>query len=357
GSTFKPVTGMAALERGVMDPENDYVNCGGAYWIAPYIKCTGVHGNVNYKSGMAVSCNTYFQEMGRRAGKDEIVRVAGEMGLGSLTGVDLPEEEKGLLPSPAWKKETAAIITDRKYEALQKELEKRYADLLEAANSDEERERLIKKQKNEKVKLEAQYNIDYNFDTSWQAFDTFNMSIGQGYNDYSVLQLANYAATIANNGNLLRPRVVQKIVSHDNKLVKEYKPELIKKADINETTLELTREAMLQVTQPGGTAYFLFSHFPQNVKVAAKTGTAETGRSGDDPKREFHGVFLAFAPFENPEIAFAGVVEYGQHGSESAGWVARAVFEQYFGLVDHLAAEKAEQKVKVTVQNNQIPIE
>ncbi|MDD2619177.1 MAG: penicillin-binding protein 2 [Syntrophomonadaceae bacterium] len=357
GSTFKPVTGMAALERGIMDPENDYVNCGGAYWIAPYIKCTGVHGNVNYKSGMAVSCNTYFQEMGRRAGKDEIVRVAGEMGLGSLTGVDLPEEEKGLLPSPAWKKETAAIITDRKYEALQKELEKRYADLLEAANSDEERERLIKKQKNEKVKLEAQYNIDYNFDTSWQAFDTFNMSIGQGYNDYSVLQLANYAATIANNGNLLRPRVVQKIVSHDNKLVKEYKPELIKKADINETTLELTREAMLQVTQPGGTAYFLFSHFPQNVKVAAKTGTAETGRSGDDPKREFHGVFLAFAPFENPEIAFAGVVEYGQHGSESAGWVARAVFEQYFGLVDHLAAEKAEQKVKVTVQNNQIPIE
>ncbi|MDD3022966.1 MAG: penicillin-binding transpeptidase domain-containing protein, partial [Syntrophomonadaceae bacterium] len=62
GSTFKPVTGMAALERGIMDPVNDYVNCGGAYWIAPYIKCTGVHGNVNYKSGMAVSCNTYFQE-------------------------------------------------------------------------------------------------------------------------------------------------------------------------------------------------------------------------------------------------------------------------------------------------------
>lgn len=340
GSTFKPVTGMAALESGMMDPEKDYVNCGGAYWIAPYIKCTGVHGNVNYKSAMAVSCNTYFQEMGRRATKDEMIRVAAEMGLGSKTGVDLPEEKSGRLPTPAWKKEYWGNITDRKYEVLQKQLEDRYAKLLEAATSDEEKERLEKKLKNEKIRLEANYEIDYNFETNWQAFDTFNMSIGQGYNDYSVLQLANYIATIANGGNLMRPHVVQKIVSHDNKVVKNNQPELIKKVDIKYTTLETTRQAMSQVAQPGGTAYFLFSNFPAHIKVAAKTGTAQTGRSGDEQMREFHGVFVAFAPFDNPEIAFAGVVEYGQHGSESAGYVAKAVFEQYFGLVDHLAAEK-----------------
>ncbi|MDD3268343.1 MAG: penicillin-binding protein 2 [Syntrophomonadaceae bacterium] len=348
GSTFKPVIGMAVLEKGLMDPEEYSVNCGGAYWIAPYIKCTGVHGNVNYYSAMAVSCNTYFQEMGRRAAKDEIIRVAGEMGLGSKTGVDLPEEKKGLLPSPAWKKEYWGAIIDRKYEALQKQMDDRYAELLDVAANDDERRRLEKKLDNEKAKLEAQYESDYKFNTAWQAFDTFNMSIGQGYNDYSVLQLANYIAAIANGGNLMRPQVVQKIVSHDNKVVKQYQPELIRKVDIKDTSLEATQRAMLQVAQPGGTAYFLFSHFPANIKVAAKTGTAETGRKGDDTNREFHGVFVAFAPFDDPEIAFAGVVEYGQHGSESAGLVARAVFEQYFGLVDHLAAEKLEQDSKTT---------
>ncbi len=342
GSTFKPVTGMAALEKGMMDPEQS-VNCGGAYWIAPYIKCTGVHGNVNFKSAMAVSCNTYFQEMGRRATKDEMIRVAGEMGLGSKTGVDLPEEKSGRLPTLAWKKEYWGNITDRKYEALQKQLEERYAQLLEGAESDEEKERLEKKLKNEKIRLEAQYEIEYDFQTAWQDYDTFNMSIGQGYNDYSVMQLASYIATVANGGNLMRPYVVQKIVSHDNKLVKKNQAELVRKVDIKDTTLAVTREAMTQVTQPGGTAYFLFSNFPANIKVGAKTGTAETGRSGDDKLREFHGVFVAFAPFDNPEIAFAGVVEYGQHGSESAGLVCKAVFEQYFGLVDHLADEKNQQ--------------
>ncbi|MEN6326856.1 MAG: penicillin-binding protein 2 [Syntrophomonas sp.] len=357
GSTFKPVTGMAALDSGMMDPEA-YVNCGGAYWIAPYIKCTGVHGNVNYKSAMAVSCNTYFQEMGRRATKDEMIRVANEMGLGSKTGVDLPEEKSGRLPTTAWKKEYWGNITDQKYEALQKQLEDRYAQLLKAAGSDEERTRLEKKHKNEKIRLEAQYESEYNFQTAWQNFDTFNMSIGQGYNDYSVMQLANYIATIANGGNLMRPHVVRKIVSHDNKVVKQNQPELIRKVDIKDTTLEITRLAMTQVTQPGGTAYFLFSNFPANIKVGAKTGTAETGRKGDDRLGEFHGVFVAFAPFDNPQIAFAGVVEYGRHGSESAGWVAKAVFEQYFGLVDHLAAEKNEQTTdQETPQTNPMATE
>ena len=102
GSTFKPITGMAALEKG-LEPLS-FVNCGGSYWIKPNIKCTGVHGNVNYYSGMAKSCNTYFQEIGRRAGKDSIIHVAREFGLGSKTGIDLPDESQGLLPTPQWKR-------------------------------------------------------------------------------------------------------------------------------------------------------------------------------------------------------------------------------------------------------------
>lgn len=339
---------MAALERAVMDTRTDSVNCQGAYWIAPYIKCTGVHGNVNYYSAMAVSCNTYFQEMGRRAGKDEIIRVANQFGLGSKTGIDLPEEKKGLLPTPEWKKATFSASTDRLYESLQKQVDDRYELLFNNVKDEIERQQLERDKKKEKAKLEAQYEIDYGFNTAWQAFDTFNMSIGQGYNDYSVLQLANYIATVANGGNLMKPHVVKKIVTHDNKLLKESKPEIIRQADIKTDTIEETRKAMLQVAQPGGTAYFLFSNFPQNIKVAAKTGTAETGRKGDNSKSEFHGVFVAFAPFDDPEIAFAGVIEYGQHGSESAGYLAKNVFEQYFGINDHLATDKEVEKSEDT---------
>lgn len=337
GSTFKPVTGMAALEKGVMNPLNDLVNCGGRYWIAPYIKCTGVHGNVNYYSAMAHSCNTYFQEIGRRAGKDEIINIAQQFGLGNKTGIDLPQESSGLLPTPAWKKEINALLIDRKYDNLRKELEDKYNRLINQASSDAERSKYEKEYKNEKARLEAHYDIDYNFDTKWQAFDTFNMSIGQGSNDYTPIQLANYIAAIANGGELMKPYVVSKITTHEGKVVKQFKPQVVRNINVSPDTLAETRHAMLSVTQPGGTAAFLFSNFPASIQVGAKTGTAETGRQGDNAKKEFHGVFVAFAPFDNPEIAFAGVVEYGFSGGTSAGMVAKAVFEQYFGLVDHLA--------------------
>jgi penicillin-binding protein 2 len=94
-----------------------------------------------------------------------------------------------------------------------------------------------------------------------------------------------------------------------------------------------TRKGMRAVTEPGGTSYYLFRDFP--IEVAGKTGTAQTGRSGDDKSSEFHGLFVAFAPYENPEVAFAGIVEYGQHGGSSAGIIARAVFAEYFGEKDY----------------------
>ncbi|SHG78553.1 peptidoglycan glycosyltransferase [Thermosyntropha lipolytica DSM 11003] len=341
GSTFKPITGMAALEAGVIDPLKDYVNCQGRYWVAPYIKCTGVHGNVNYYKALAVSCNTYFQEMGRRAGKDQLIRVASEFGLGQVTGIDLPGEKRGLLPTPEWKREINALLVDRKYEQKRKEMEEKYALLLQEAVSKEERERLLKKKANEKTILEAQYQIDYNFNTKWQPFDTFNMSIGQGSNNYTIIQLANYVAAIANGGKLMQPHVVKKIVNPQGKVVKEFKPTVVRKMNVKPETIAETKRAMLEVTQPGGTAYHLFANFPAEIKVAAKTGTAETGRAGDDRKRDFHGVFIAFAPADDPQIAFAGIVEYGFSGGGSAGYVAKAVFEQYFGIRDYIAEIEA----------------
>ena len=343
GSTFKPITGMAGLEAG-MSPQGDYVNCAGKYWIAPYIGCTGVHGNLNYYSGMAKSCNVYFQEMGRRAGKDNIIKVAKDFGLGERTGIDLPYENKGLVPTPEWKKEINGLLIDRKYDAKRKELEEKYRTLLANADSEQERERLRTKKENEKQDLEARYKIEYNFDTKWQAFDTFNMSIGQGSNNYTVIGLANYAATIANGGDLMRPHVVKQITDSQGKVVKKYHPQLNHHTTTSKRTIAETRRAMAAVTDPGGTASFLFSNFPSDIKVAAKTGTAETGRAGDIASKEFHGVFIAFAPANDPQIAFAGVVEYGRYGSESAGWIAKAVFEQYFGIMDHYSEIEAREK-------------
>lgn len=351
GSTFKPVTGMAALEKEAMDPLNDSVNCTGGYWIAPKIKCTGVHGNVNYYAGMAHSCNTYFQEVGRRAGKDEIINVAREFGLGSKTGIDLPDESKGLLPTPEWKKEVNATILNNRYENLIKDLNARYAALQRGVTNEAELEKLQQKKQKEKNQIDADHDIRYRWDTVWQQYDTFNMSIGQGANNYTVLQLANYAATIANGGYLMRPHVMERIVSDTGKTVKTVKPEAVREVKVKPSTIAETRRAMLAVTEPGGTAYFLFAHFPETIQVAAKTGTAETGRQGDNAKKEFHGVFIAFAPFEDPELAFAGVIEYGYSGGSSAGIVARDVFEHYFGIKDHLAEEKALQEAAAGSQS------
>ena len=212
--------------------------------------------------------------------------------------------------------------------------------MLKQAVNSEERDKIERQRHNEEVKLEAQYKIDYNFDTAWQSFDTFNMSIGQGSNNYTVIQLANYVSAIANGGQLMQPYIVKRIVVPNGKTVKEFKPKLIHRVDVSSQTIAETKRAMLAVTQPGGIAHFLFYQFPPQIQVAAKTGTAQTGRQGDNPMREFHGVFIAFAPFDDPEIAFAGVVEYGYSGGGSAGLVCRDVFEQYFGIKNHLTEEE-----------------
>jgi penicillin-binding protein 2 len=343
GSTFKPITGMAALGAGV-NPFTDYVDCQGKYWIAPYIPCTGVHGNVNYFGGMAVSCNVYFQEMGRRAGQDNIIKVAQDFGLGAKTGIDLPFESQGLLPTPAWKQQINALLINRKYDALRQQLQDKYSQLIAQAGGTAAIQDLEKKQQNEKAQLEAQYQIDYNFDTSWQAFDTFNMSIGQGAQQYTVIDLVDYIAALANGGDLLRPHILKAVSSPDKEVLQTVQPEIIRHVAVSAQIMAETRSAMVGVTQPGGTAAFLFANFPSTIKVGAKTGTAQTNRVGDDAVNEFHGVFVAFAPADNPTVAFAGVIEYGQHGSDSVGYVAKDVFEQYFGLQDHYAAIMAQLK-------------
>jgi penicillin-binding protein 2 len=332
GSTFKMVTGIAALEEGVITPDFS-VTCAGRYWLPPYIKCWEVHGRVNLYRALAVSCNTYFQHIGNLAGANRIVEVAKQFGFGQgAQARDVTGENAGLLPTPEWKKEIWEAALRKQYARREEELERKYRDLLGKAMDEAEREKLFRKKDQEKRLLKAQYRIDYNFYTQWQPFDTFNLAIGQGAHAYTVLQLASYVATLANGGERWQPYLVQRLVTPEGEVVAEFAPHRLGRLTVSRWSIEEIRKAMRQVTMPGGTAYSLFADFPPEIGVAAKTGTAQTGLAGDDPRKDFHGLFVAFAPFEKPEIALAVLVEYGESGAGSAGRVGREVLRTYFGL-------------------------
>lgn len=332
GSTFKMVTLLAALENNAVNLR-DSVVCSGAYWRPPFIRCWGVHGRVDYHRALAVSCNTYVQNAAHLTGIDSIVNIGKQFGLGMKTGSpDILGEETGILPSPEWKKAISDILVKRKFEKRRDNLEKKYQTLRGEARTFEEFQELDRQKDRELANLEAQYRIEYNFETNWHPFDTYNTSIGQGSVNLTILQLANFTAAIANRGTRYVPYLIDKILSPHGAVVVDYEPEIAGVAEVSAENLEEVIKGMHDVARPGGTAYFLFREFPPHVTVAAKTGTAQTGRVGDDKRKDFHGVFVAFAPVENPQIAFAGLIEYGRTGGVSAGYVAKAVFEEYFGL-------------------------
>jgi penicillin-binding protein 2 len=334
GSTFKPITGMAALESGLLDLK-DTVVCTGSYWNPPYIKCWGVHGRVDYYSAMAHSCNVFFQEMARRAGIAEIGKVGNEFGLGDITGIDLPFESNGLLPDLDWQEEEFTTRADKINKEINEkitELETEYQENITQTSSEQEIRRLQNELKDKKKVLEQERRIQLEHYTNWHDWDTYNIGIGQGYNQYTIIQIANYVATLANGGNRYKPYTVEKIITPEGITVEEFIPELIAQVNLLPRTLIETKKALQAVTEPGGTAYSLFKHFPKDIKVAAKTGTAQPGRVGYIKNKDYDGLFIAYAPADNPQIAFAGVIEHGYSGSGSIGLVARAVFEEYFGI-------------------------
>ncbi len=278
GSTFKVSTALAALASGTINANTTFF-CDPTTWKEneDIAKCTGVHGHVNLSGALAVSCNTYFQLAGASAGIDNMYETFRKLGYGQLTGIELTGETRGLLANPDWKK------------------------------------------------------LNFDGDNGiWHPYDTYYMSIGQGYSYYTPLQMAQAVATIANRGVRMQPHVVDKIIDYEGNLVYQWEPREMDRINLPDSSWRALYSAMLAVTSQGGTAYRTFGRYP--VAVAAKTGTAQTGLVGDDKNEDYHGWFIAFAPADDPQVAFAGMVEYGYHGFSSGGVVCKAAFDAYFGF-------------------------
>lgn len=272
GSIFKMVVTTAALGEKVTS-KREYINDTGVYWTIAPKKCwkRGGHGKVDAVRAIAESCNVYFYEMGRRLGIDNIEKYAKMYGLGKPTGIEL-EEKSGQVANKDYKK---------------------------------------------KVFKNSQDKI-------WYPAETLDAAIGQGYHSFTPLQVANYVAAIANEGNLMKPHLVKSIVDSDNNVILEKKPEVVGKIPASKEIFKIIKKGMLGVTSPRGTAYSAFSDFP--ISVAAKTGTAQWNLAKDP-----HGWFVAFAPYEEPEISVAVFIEQAGSGGAGAS-IARTIIENYLHL-------------------------
>ncbi len=272
GSTFKMATGIAALEEGVIGPASLIRDMGIYTKYAPsysprcwvYSDYGTTHGAINVSQALEKSCNYFFYESADKMGIDLLNEYCEKLGLGQKTGIEL-SESSGVLAGPESKK-----------------------------------------------KIE---------DTIWYPGDTLQASIGQSYNLFTPLQLANYVATIVNGGTRYKTHLV-KSINDTNTGVNTHSAsiEVVESLEMKDENFHAIMYGMKLAAQ-SGTASNLFSSY--QVGVGAKTGTASV------PSGTANGVFVAFAPYDKPEIAICVVVEHGAHGN-SVGGVAKAVFDEYF---------------------------
>ncbi|MGI6119178.1 MAG: penicillin-binding protein 2 [Desulfosporosinus sp.] len=343
GSVYKMVTAMAALQLKVTTPEervNDLMSSlGGAESQAAGIAEWGRNyfGHVNLTRALAKSSNIYFQVMGRRVFEQspEIMRQIGnEFGLGVTSGIDLPGEAKGISPSPEWKKAYNGPILEKSRDKKLAEIESKYASQLANAPDEKTKKKLQSAKEAEISEVNLWYKQEVYYKVDWRLYDSYNSSIGQGDNFYTPLQLANYVATIANGGKHYRPYIVEKILDPlSGETIKQFEPHLLNSVSVSPEVLDAVKKGMRAVMTGEGTANFLFEGYDPVPEFSGggKTGTAQLGSRDTSGAQIFNGLFVAFAPYDHPQLAFAGVVEYGGHGGDTAGYVAKAAFMKYFG--------------------------
>ena len=329
GSTFKMITAFSALHYAGLTPDV-HINCTGKW--RDNIKCTGIHGETALLEGIRVSCNSYFQGIAEMAGIENIDKTAIQFGLGVDPGFsDMQGVTKGFLPSPASK----ASFEKNYLEGIIAQINEQTSIEIVQVNSDSTLSSSAKKEKIEILEQNKELAIAkaekyYEENKEWYIHDTNLVSIGQGLNNYSILQLGEYISTIANGGTRYKPTIIKSVTTADGKSKYEVKPIVLNKVEITLDEINLVKEGMKLVTT-SGTASSVFRS--SGLSVAGKTGTAETGRAGDDPeKNDYHGLFVGYSPVDNPEIAVAVIIEYGKNSSDSAAYVAKDVMEAYYSM-------------------------
>ncbi len=274
-SLFKLVVAAAAIESGKWNPNSEVI-CNGSFRLGRHtFACMGHHGTISMLEAIKKSCNVYFYNVGNALGWDTIYTMCQKFGLGSPTGLDISNEEHGILPNDAWKRER--------------------------------------------------------FGEKWYGGDTVVASIGQGYLLFTPIQVHNIVSAIANNGMLQRPYVIDRVQDAPSGTViyktdpaqRRYSPEPI----MSQRTIKFLQRAMREVTKQGGTAYWYAGQYC-DVQIAGKTGTGQT------PKGEPHAWFTSFAPYDtdNPEdrIAITVLLEHGGAGGANAAPIAAAIYKSYF---------------------------
>jgi len=344
GSVFKMVTAMAGLKLKLMTPNetilDEMTSLGNKEaQKAGFPEWGGNHfGLVNLFRGLAMSSDIYFEVMGRRvfdAQPEAIKQIANEFGLGVKSGIDLPNEEQGIAPSPAWR--TANLLPGyvKTHDKDLAAIESAYAPKLASAPDAKAKQALQTAKASEISKVQATYDKNVYDNVDWNPFTSYNNAIGQGDNSYTPLQLANYTATIVNGGQHFQPYVVDKLIDPlTGKTFQQNQPKVLNTVSVSPQVLDLVKQGMRSVVSfnghDAGTAQYIFGDLP-DFSGGAKTGTAQKGNAKTALGEVYNGMFVGFAPYDHPQIAFAGVVEYGEHGGDTAGYVAKAAFMKYFG--------------------------
>ena len=290
GSTFKQITGTAALQEGVASPDTTITSRGlitvedeynpDRTWV---MRDWAALGTMDFYRGLAMSSDVYFyylsggyfqggEEVFEGLGVERLSAYAREYGLGSLTGIDLPGEAAGLVPDPAWKEAT------------------------------------------------------FGESAVWTLGDTYNFGIGQGFLTVTPMQLLVAVAAIANGGDVLVPHTLERVVDEQGNVRQQMSREVSHTLNISQRNLGIMQEALRQAADYGPAS----TGASQFVTIAGKTGTAEFGQPlADGTYPNSHAWYTAYAPFDDPEIAVVVFLEQGV-GSTNAGPVARQIFDYYF---------------------------
>lgn len=302
GSTYKPFMALAALETGKRTPNQaisdpGYFNFGNHQFRDDK---KGGHGSVDMYKSIVHSCDTYYYILANEMGIDNIAKFMAKFGFGERTGVDLgrngASESKGILPSQEWKRQRFKKPEQRK----------------------------------------------------WYAGETISIGIGQGYNSYTPIQLAQATAVLANNGVMFRPHLVRHIADTKTGEARLIEPQPIRDLELKQQNVDVIRRALIGVNKEGtGTRAFAGASY----ESAGKTGTAQVySLKGSDYKASAikqelrdHALFIAYAPADKPKIALAVLVENGGFGAQSAAPIARMVLDYY--LLGKLPAGAAKEDV------------